>query len=113
MICDLAETYHIYQLKALPPSMVARLVFGLRDDSRTKMSLSGIKIKLSDLLLAQCVDRLSLVWWAQTEDGRKNVNRPKSIASILVGNEESNNILGFESGEAWELARDRILKKGG
>jgi len=37
LICDFAETYHIYDYRQLPPTRVAVFACGLRDDSRIKM----------------------------------------------------------------------------
>lgn len=35
--------------------------------------------QLNEMLLAEAVDTLHLLWWAQTEAGRKNRNRPSQI----------------------------------
>lgn len=86
LLCDMAETYGIYDLRALPVSTLATLAVGLRDDSRIKMHMHGAKISRIETLLAAAVDRLSMLWWAKTEDARSNANRPKSmpIADLLV-----------------------------
>lgn len=34
LLCDLAETYHIYSMRGLPARTLAVLAFGLRADSR-------------------------------------------------------------------------------
>ena len=41
LICDLAETYHIYDYRSLPVKLVATLSAGLRDDSRIKLKAAG------------------------------------------------------------------------
>lgn len=109
LICDFAETYGIFDIRALPVSTLATLAAGLRDDSRIKMRLSGAKVNRSEMLLAAAVDRLSLLVWMQTEDGRKNVNRPKSVLSAIFGdgNQESN-VTAFESAEDFEAEWRRI-----
>ena len=43
LLCDLAETYHIYDYKSLPCKMVATFSCGLRADSRIKMKIAGIE----------------------------------------------------------------------
>lgn len=58
--CDLAETYHIYDYRALDPDRTALFSIGLRENSRIKMKLSGQKYPLETILLACAVDRLSL-----------------------------------------------------
>ena len=36
LVCDMAETYHIFDYRALPLFLAARLACGLREDSRSK-----------------------------------------------------------------------------
>ena len=103
LVCDFAETYHIYDMRALPVSTLATLAVGLRADSRIKMRLSETSITRSELLLAAAVDRLSLLWWAKTENGRNNVARPKSILSVLLGTpEQERNVEAFDSADDYE-----------
>lgn len=71
LICDMAETYHIYDLRGLPARTLATLAFGLRADSRIKMRLSDQPLRVNTILLAAIADRLGLLVWAQTEDGRR------------------------------------------
>ena len=47
VICDLAETYHIYNYKELPPLTVALFCDGLRDDARIKLKMSGQRVKMN------------------------------------------------------------------
>lgn len=109
LICDLAETYGIFDFRALPVPVLATLSVGLREDSRIKMRLSGMKVTRSEMLLAASLDRLSLLLWAQTEDGRNNTNRPKSVLAVLMGDDETeNNAVSFESGEDFEREWERI-----
>lgn len=111
LICDLAETYHIYDYKQLPPTRVAVFAFGLKDTSRIKMKLSGQKVPLETLLLAGIVDRLSILVWGKTEDGQKGINRPPMISDILTGeNEKEKDIVVFDSGEDFERIRNEIMK---
>lgn len=84
LICDLAETYHLFNYRELSSQQVAILCFGLRDDSRVKMNLSGSKITLTQTLIARMVDELSFQSWAQTKDGQKNRNRPESVLKALT-----------------------------
>lgn len=111
LICDLAETYGIFDYKALPLKLVATLSVGLRENSRIKMKLSGVKTTTDMMLLASAVDRLSLLVWAKTEDGQNNVNRPKSILAILTGNKEESDVVAFETVEEFEVERERIMRQ--
>lgn len=105
LLCDLAETYGIYDLRALSASKLATLAVGLRADSRIKMRLSGMKASHTEMLLAAAVDRLSLLCWMQSEDGRNNVNRPRSILGILTGETLTGaNVTAFASAEDFQCA---------
>lgn len=109
LVCDLAETYGIYDLRALPVSTLATLAAGLRDNSRIKMRLAGVKVSRAEMFLAAAVDRLSLLVWAKTENGRNNVNRPKSVLSILLGEEEQkSDVQSFDSAEDFNSEWKRI-----
>lgn len=117
LICDLAETYQIYDYKQLPLNQVAVFAYGLRDDSRIKQMMSDQIVPLETTLLANIVDRLSLSLWLQTKDGQKGVNRPASIAKMLTKNHkeegDERDYLVFESGEDFENYRKALLAKTG
>lgn len=83
--------------------MVGTLVFGLGRDSRVKMKLAGRKITLEEELLARIADELRFQNWAgYTKDGRKNRNRPKSIAEQLLGTKKKEEYATFETMEEFE-----------
>ncbi len=88
LICDFAETYHIYDYQGLPAYYAATLVCGLRDGSRVRMKLSGQKMPTDTLLLASVADALAMLVWFKTEDGQKNRKRPESILSKFLQNEK-------------------------
>lgn len=117
LVCDLAETYQIYDYKQLPLTQVAVFAYGLRDDSRIKQIMSNQIVPLETTLLASIVDRLSLSLWLQTKDGQKGVNRPASIAEMLTKNNkeerDERDYLVFESGEDFENYRKALLAKTG
>ena len=117
LVCDLAETYQIYDYKQLPLNQVAVFAYGLRDDSRIKQIMSNQIVPMETMLLASIVDRLSLSLWLQTKDGEKGVNRPASIADQLIKRDKSENdekdYLVFESGEDFENYRKALLAKTG
>ncbi|HJB24217.1 MAG TPA: DUF5361 domain-containing protein [Candidatus Jeotgalibaca pullicola] len=109
LICDLAETYHIYDYRRLSPFKIAVFSFGLKDDSRIKMKLSGQKIPLNILLLAGVNDRLSTLVWAKTKDGQKGKNPPESIVDLLTKEKQEKNNIAFINGEDFETKRKEIL----
>ena len=108
MICDLAETYHIYNYKECQPLLVGTLVLGLRDDSRVKMFLSGQKQSLDRILMARMVDELSFLSWANSKDGQKNRNRPKSVLQSLLGIEKKEEYATFEDFDEFKRMWDAI-----
>lgn len=61
LICDLAETYHIFDYRSLPVKMVATLSAGLRDDSRSKLKLKNEKYPPEIAIMAMIVDRLAVI----------------------------------------------------
>lgn len=109
LVCDLAETYHLYDYKQLPLTVVAVFAYGLRENSRIKMALSGQRINLDQMLLASMVDRLSWLVWAQSKDASKGHNRPKSILDILTTKADQSEARTFVSGEDFEAARQNII----
>ena len=113
LICDLAETYQIYDYKQLPPSRVAVFACGLKDESRIKMKLSGQKVPLDTLLLAGISDRLSVLVWGQTKDGQKGRNRPAMLVEALMekGSKDTD-VIVFDSGEDFESMRKRLIGQG-
>lgn len=115
LICDLAETYRIYDYRQLPLLQVAVFAYGLRDDSRIKKIISNQVVSLDTLLFASMVDRLSLSLWLQTKDGQKGTNRPNSIVDQLTKREEKDekDYLVFKSGEDFENYRKKLLTKMG
>ena len=111
LICDLAETYQIYDYKQLPPIRVAVYAMGLRENSRIKMKLSGQRVPIETLLLAGILDRLSVLIWGKTEDGQKGRNRPAMILDSLVSKEnKDSDIIVYNSGEDFEEERRRIIE---
>ena len=115
LICDLAETYGIYDWRALPLETAAALSSGLRDDSRIKMKIAGIQATRTELLLAAAVDRLALLVWSKTRDAEKNRNRPESIYEKLISRpeeKEEEKAIVFRSAEdfrqAWQRACGNI-----
>ncbi len=112
LICDLAETYGIFDYESLPVQTVATLSIGLRGDSRIKLAAAGRKLGTTDALLATVADYLAMIFWTKTKDGQKGRNRPKSIREALEnGNKKDNEIVGFESVEEFEQAREALLEE--
>lgn len=105
LICDMAETYHIYDMYSLDLKLLSTLASGLRDDSRIKVAMTGQNISLDMKIQATIADTLRYLLWFKTEDGAKGLNRPESILSILTGEYEKDKGEGYASPEEFEMAR--------
>ena len=114
LICDLAETYGIYDYRSLPVRTVATLAAGLREDSRIKTKQRGYKAEEdTKVLIGHVYDRLTDVLCFLGAFKK----RPESLALKLLGIEEGQvkdgkNTRAYSSGEAFETARNRLLQKG-
>lgn len=111
LVCDMAETYHIYDYTAIPCRLAATLAAGLHPESRSMMALAGTTVPTSLYLQAVIADRLGMIFWAQTKDGQKGRNRPESIAAALRGENKKEQLETFCSGAAFEAVRANILKR--
>ena len=113
LACDMAETYGIYDIRALPARRLAVLAVGLRENSRIKVKMSGMQVPLGDLMTAAMVDRLSWMVWAQSKDGQRGINKPEQLVEKLLGHdeEETKKNVAYEESEDFEAARKRILEK--
>lgn len=112
LICDLAETYHILDYRALPPRLVGVLCCGLREDSRIKMKISNMNANVDTLLHALIADKLQILIWQRTEDGAKGRNFPKSIYEKLINpQKEESNVVAFSSGAEFDEFRKALMGK--
>ena len=111
LICDLAETYQIYDYKRLPLQLVSVFSCGLRENSRIKMKLSQQTASIDTMLLAGISDKLGILLWAQTKDGQKGKNRPISILEkVLNLPKKRKEEVAFASAEEFESTRNQLLK---
>lgn len=109
LVCDFAETYHVYNYRGLPLRYAATLACGLRDNSRIKLKMSGQKLPAEVFLQAGMLDALNLLVWFKTEDARKRRNRPTSILALLRDGPEKPALRGFDTPDdftkRWEELR--------
>lgn len=105
LICDLAETYCVYDFRALPLRTVAVLAAGLRESSRIKIKMAGSKYSPEVMILSAIVDRLSILVWHQTEDGLRGINPPKLLLESMT--EEKTE--GFDTVEDFEAAYQKVF----
>lgn len=107
LICDMAETYHIYDLRGLPLKTLAVLACGLSADGRVMRKMRGSVLTFRDSLMCLAIDKISQLVWLQSKDGEKNRNRPKSILEELTKPKAEPK--GFSSVSEFEAARKRII----
>lgn len=112
LICDLAETYHLFYQRELPARLVATLACGLGLNSRIMRRLRGEKLPLDITLTAMQIDALRLLVWLHTKDAEKGRNRPESFLEALTGEKEEKPRTAFNSPEEFMAWRASILNGG-
>ena len=114
MICDLAETYGIYDYKAIKPTLIATLAVGLPDTSRIKRKSSKVNLTLDQTLLASLIDSVNLLTWMLSR--KKRGKRPESVLNILLDrNEKKQELMAFKTAddyEAWRAQKQREWHNG-
>ena len=109
-ICDMAETYNIYDYRRVPVKMLGILSAGLRDDSRIRQKLEGIKADPDTIIMAKIYDLVHILLWSKTKDAEKGRNYPKSFAKVFIDSGEPEPT-AFANGAEFEKARAEIVKK--
>jgi len=114
LVCDMAETYGIFDIKRVPVRLLATLAVGLRDNSRVKRAKSGTKYDDKTLLLARIADLLLWLKWSRTEDGVNGTNYPGTpMVDYFLGRETpkpEKDFLVFDSPEDFWAEMDRITR---
>ena len=113
LICDLAETYGIYDYKAMKPSLVATLAVGLPATSRVVRRYVKNDLTMDQMLLAMILDSLNNLIWGLS--GHKTSKKPKSILQKLTKKQEKDELMSFKTPEEYEafMARKREKWKNG
>ncbi|EOS7998000.1 DUF5361 domain-containing protein [Enterococcus hirae] len=114
LICDLAETYQIYDYKQLPLSKVAVFSCGLRENSRIKMKLAQQVVPFETLILASILDKLSVLLWTKTKDAEKGKNMPQMIMDELIPHVQKIKQMDtsiFDSSEDFEQRRKELIEQ--
>ena len=110
LTCDMAETYHVLDWRALGLPLAATLAAGLRENSRTRMALAGGESAHRDAAAGPGADALQLLLWTKTKDAQHGRNRPAPLVPTLLGRVQECETAGFADGAAYEAARARILR---
>lgn len=113
LICDMAETYGIFDLYALPAQLAATLAVGLREDSRIKVKMNGMKMDFNKYILAALFDKVNWLCWTKTKDAQHGTHVPESILDLLLQTDRkcdtADEYVVFDSPEAFEKARQDLL----
>ena len=99
LICDMAETYHIYDIRSVPLPYLATLASGLGMDSRIKLKEYGLKAPWTTAMLAMYIDT-----WSKDEG--------KQLLPIFLEKREKgvkSNSQVFASADDFEAAKAAIL----
>lgn len=112
LICDLAETYTIYDYRSLPARTVATLAVGLRNNSRIKMHLSGEILSFDQMLQVKIYDLLNWLAWTKTKKATKGQGMPERLEDrIRKKAAEESEMVRFDSVEDFEAERNRMLER--
>lgn len=106
LVCDMAETYHILDIWALPVDLLAVLASGLRDNSRIKMKMSGMTYIPLETVLPQVADRLTLIYCSLV--GIKDT--PPLFTNVMVAEKPKKQTVGFDTPEDFESAWEQIAR---
>ena len=105
LICDLAETYGIYDYRQLPPMTVAALSVGLRDDSRIKMKMTDSRLTIEQMLMAIIADRLGSLMNAM--GGNVDFSIYDKLMGLDEEEQETETIVGQVYGSVEEFTKVR------
>lgn len=109
MVCDLAETYNIYNYEQLPVERVAVFVCGLRDNARVWQKLG--KNNIDRELLVLIYDKLNWIAWTNTEAAHNGEAPPPRLFDKLFNIEQQepdDETVKFDSPEDFKTAWERI-----
>ena len=109
VICDLAETYHVYDYRRMPQRTVATLACGLKADSRIKTKMAGVKISPpNSLLYALIVDELRVMRYGFMGDKK---SKPVFITEMMANGLPEKETKGFSTAEEFEAKRREIIER--
>ena len=111
LICDFAETYHIYAWRKLPARTAATLAAGLSPDSRIMRKLSGVPAKLEHILLAIIADACTRSVWQFSQAAAEGAPSPPSLYKTLFGGKNPSRGSGFDDGAAFDQWRENMMRR--
>lgn len=109
LICDLAETYQIYNWRQIPVKTLGILAAGLRYNSRVVIEESGEVFPTDLMILASIADTTRYLLYAL--GAKKGDALPSSLVEALQNREDPKEEQAFMTGEDFIAAREAILKR--
>lgn len=109
LVCDLAETYHIFDMRAYSARFIATLACGLKADSRIKTKMAGVQLlPPNSLLYALIVDEIRALKWALVGDKSQ---KPTYITELMEKGLPKKEIQGFRTAEEFERRRRELIER--
>ena len=113
LICDFAETYHIYDWRSIPVRTAATLAAGLRDDARIHLKMAGLPCSFDRLLLAGVFDAARVANWQRSKDGQTGKSKPDMVVKQILKNTQAETdtkaVESFTDGDAFMKAREQLI----
>ena len=113
LLCDMAETYHVYDLESLPVLTIATLACGLRGNSRIMAKISGFSVPFDTFLLTSIYDSLRWLQWSKTKGATKGQPPARLAESMTIREKHKHDAVVFDSPEAFMAARAKFVTKEG
>lgn len=110
LICDLADTYGIYEHEKLPARKIAVFACGLSKDARIIKKMSETTVSYDELMQAVIVDRLNWLCWSKTKDAKNGWNRPESLAKRLMQPPKKEKLQGSPTVAAFMEWRQKFIE---
>lgn len=110
LICDYVEYYRVFDYRQLPARTAAILACGLRDESRIKMKMQGYRYTLEQIQQAMVIDRLSMLVWFGSKDGKHGWNRPASLAEKMLEKSVLHTTKGFDTANDFMEWRNKFVE---
>lgn len=112
LICDFAETYHIYDYRSLPARLAATYAVGLRNESRIKMLMkkeeNGQIVSDVELLISVLIDRVGTLI-SGFGGGEPLQSYVTQCYEGVVTKDPEDGIQRFDSVEDFEAEKHRLL----
>lgn len=108
MVCDLAETYGVFDYRSLPAKLLGTLAAGLQEESRSKRNLSGQNATRLEMLVAAAVDGLNRVTWLLSSVCPKEGEPPRSVLDSILNVAEAEEEDAAMTPDEYEKEWERI-----